>query len=263
MDLIQLEKKQKTAWITLNRVEKSNAFDDKFIALLTEQFNQLAQCSETMAIILNANGKHFSAGADLGWMKRMKDYSEQENLEDSLALAELLSTIYHHPKPVIASVQGCAYGGGAGLVAACDFAISEQNALFCFSEVKLGLIPAVISPYVIKAVGQRMAKKLFLTAERFDANQALNYQLVQEVCPENTLSTRTNQLAQQIVNNGPNALIACKKLVNDVSPFRIDQSLKTLTAKRIASQRVSNEGQEGLAAFFEKRQAQWMEQDNV
>lgn len=258
MKYILVEKNNKIATISLNRVEKYNAFDDQLIAELLQALDELTHCSQTAVIILRGNGKHFSAGADLGWMKRMIDYSQQENEQDSLALAELMSQLYHHPKPIIASAQGCAFGGGVGLIAACDFALCDESAQFCFSEVKLGLIPAVISPYVINAIGERLTKKLFLTAEKFSAQQALSYQLVQQVCANNELEQQTLQLAQQIVSNGPEAIQHSKKLVNDVSGHPMNDALKQLTAERIAERRTSPEGQEGLHAFFDKRKPNWL-----
>ena len=254
---VVIEKQDNIAWLTLNRIEKHNAFDDLMIELLIEKLKQLKSCQATRVIVLNANGKHFSAGADLNWMKRMKDYSEIENQNDALALAKLMDIIYQHPKPVIASMQGSAFGGGVGLIAACDLAICEQNSKFCFSEVKLGLIPAVISPYIIKAIGERVTKKLFLSGEIFNAQQALDYQLVDSICETDQLKTATLKLATQIANNGPQALIACKKLINEVSPLQIDNNLQNLTANYIAKCRTSDEGQEGLEAFFEKRPPQW------
>ena len=261
MSAIIITKKNDIAWVTLNRVEKHNAFDDEMIASLTQGFSDLAQEPTIKVIILNANGKHFSAGADLTWMKRMKDYDQAANEQDAMKLAKLMSTIYHHPKVVIAAVQGCAFGGGVGLVAACDFAICEKQAKFCFSEVKLGLIPAVISPYVIKAIGQREAKKTFFTAERFSAEKALSYQLVQAIFPFETLQQETENVAQQISRNGPEALKACKKLINDLAPLAVSEEVDKETSKRIASIRVSKEGQEGLNAFFEKRSPNWISQD--
>ena len=257
MDSILVEKKQQIAFVTLNRVEKYNAFDDSVIANLQAVFDGLQRCQQTRAIILKANGKHFCAGADLAWMKRMKDYSQADNYKDSLALAKLLNTIYEHPKPVVASVQGYAFGGGVGLIAACDFAICSEASKYSFSEAKLGLIPAVISPYVIKSIGQRNTKKLFLTAEIFSAKTALSLGLAQKVCKDEELSQKTLETVQAMIQNGPKALMACKRLVNDIASLTIDESILSLTAERIALHRVSQEGQEGLAAFFEQRQPQW------
>ncbi len=254
---VLLEKDNAIAFVTLNNIAKHNAFDDNMIALLTRQFEALAKCQTTRAIVLKAAGKHFCAGADLAWMKRMKAYSQAENQRDSLALAQLLKLIYQHPKPVIACVQGSAYGGGVGLIAACDFAVASASSTFCFSEVKLGLIPAVISPYVIKAIGERLTKQLFLTAETFNAAQAQSHQLIQVVCQEDSLLASTTQLAKKITRNGPNAINACKQLINDITPITLNSQLLEHTSERIATLRVSSEGQEGLSAFFEKRSPNW------
>jgi len=257
MDSVVVEKNNNIAFVTLNRIEKYNAFDDEMIENLSSIFKSLAECSATIAIVLKANGKHFSAGADLAWMKRMKNYSQADNFKDSKALAELLHNIYNNTKPVVASVQGCAFGGGVGLIAACDFAICTESSSFCFSETKLGLIPAVISPYVVKAIGQRQSKKLFLTAEKFNAEHALSYNLVQTVCRDNELADITLKIVNQMTKNGPNSLFASKKLINDIAPLPVTENIQNLTAERIALQRISAEGQEGLSAFFDKRQPKW------
>lgn len=254
---VLLEKKNNIAFITLNNQKKHNAFDDVIIKQLSLHFKALATCQTTRVIVLKANGKHFCAGADLNWMKRMKAYSMEDNQKDSLALAQLLSLIYHHPKTVIAAAQGYAFGGGVGLIAACDFAIATKTAVFCFSEVKLGLIPAVISPFVINAIGAKRTKKLFLTGEQFTAEQALDYQLVQTVCEPEKLDNITLIEATRVANNAPKALLACKTLVNHLTPLTIDEPVLTHTANLIATLRVSPEGQEGLTAFFDKRQPKW------
>ncbi len=178
IDNVLTDKNAGIAYVTLNNVAKHNAFDDRIITELTLRFENLAACKNTRAIVLRANGKHFCAGADLAWMKRMKSFSHQENHQDSLALANLLKLIFHHPKPVIASVQGSAFGGGVGLIAACDIAIATDVSTFCFSETKLGLLPAVISPYIIKAIGERQTKKLFLTTlnSKIFLNLLFNFQ---------------------------------------------------------------------------------------
>lgn len=254
METVIVSKQQHICYVTLNRIDKQNAFDDAMIARLTDEFEQLNQCQQTRVIILNSNAKHFSAGADLNWMKRMKAYSQAQNEADSMALAKLLSTIHHHSKPTIACVNGSAFGGGVGLIAACDIALCQAQSKFCFSEVKLGLIPAVISPYVIKAMGQRCVKKLFLTAEVFDADSAYHYQLIHQVCPDNELKNQTEHLANNIANNGPSAIKACKSLINTLAPIEINPSMERYTAQQIAQIRVSAEGQEGLSAFLEKRE---------
>lgn len=254
---VLIEKNGALTYVTLNNVAKHNAFDDKIIAELTQHFEDLAACKTTRVIILQANGNHFCAGADLAWMKRMKSYSFEENHQDSLALANLLKCIYHHPKPVIASVQGSAFGGGIGLIAACDIAIASDHSTFCFSETKLGLLPAVISPYIVKAIGGRQAKKLFLTAETFSAETALQLQLIHDTCHEETLHAKAEAIAHNIAQNGPKAVHASKQLLNDINPLQLTDQLLEYTSERIAALRVSDEGQEGLSAFFEKRAPNW------
>ena len=254
---VLLTKEQHIAFVTLNNIEKHNAFDDEIIKQLTHAFESLATCVNTRVIVLQASGKHFCAGADLNWMKRMKDFSMEDNQQDSLALAQLLSLMHHHPKTLIASVQGSAFGGGVGLIAACDFAVATEDSKFCFSEVKLGLIPAVISPFVINAIGSRLSKKLFLTAELFNANQALTYQLIQTICRDKELKDVTLKLAHKVANNAPIALEECKKLINHITLPDIDEEILKKTSHVIAALRVSKEGQEGLNAFLEKRQPKW------
>ena len=209
------------------------------------------------ALIIKANGRHFSAGADLAWMQRMAEFSEEENLKDALVLAEVMYTLYQSPKPTIAMVQGAAFGGGAGLVAACDIAIASTSARFCFSEVKLGLIPAVISPYVVKAIGERAAKHLFMTAETIDAAEAKRLQLVQHCVADEELWSFTLNYAEQISQLAPQAVRACKTLVKEVAGQIIDEKLMQQTAALIAKKRISAEGQRGLHAFLNKETPTW------
>ncbi|NQV42757.1 MAG: enoyl-CoA hydratase/isomerase family protein [Candidatus Marinimicrobia bacterium] len=243
--------------VTLNQPEIHNAFDEECIGQLTATFKDLDNDKSVRVLILDAAGKSFSAGADLNWMKKMAEYSYDENDKDSQALADLMSTLYQMKCPTIAAVQGSAYGGGVGLVACCDIAIASRNASFCFSEVKLGLIPAVISPFVVKAIGERAAKRYFITAERFDANRALELGLISESVDEGDLAARVMSIAELIIDNGPEAVIAAKELINDVSNKSLDDQLKMMTANRIAEMRASNQGKEGVNAFLEKRKANW------
>lgn len=239
--------------ITLNRVTKHNAFDNQ---LLTEMQNYLDAAmadAQVRVILLKANGKHFSAGADLAWMQTMTDFSEEENLKDALVLGNLMYTLNQSPKPTIAMVHGSAFGGGAGLAAACDICIAATSARFCFSEVKLGLIPAVISPYVVKAIGERSAKALFMSAEVFDAEKALALNLAQHCVTEDNLLEFSLNYAKQISKNAPEAVRAAKKLAAHVANKKIDEELVHYTAALIAQKRVSEEGQEGLKAFLNKR----------
>ena len=243
--------------LTLNRITKHNAFDDALLKSLQLTLDGAIADPQVRVIVLRANGKHFSAGADLSWMQRMANYSEEENIADAMVLARLMRTLYDCPKPTIAVVQGSAMGGGAGLVAACDIAIAATNARFCFSEVKLGIIPAVISPYVIKAIGERAAKWLFMTAEIFDAEQAKHLHLVQHCVNGDELWPFALDYAEKITKFAPEAVVDCKALVAKVSGETIDDQLCQETASLIAKKRVSREGQLGLHAFLNKETPNW------
>ncbi|NMP17755.1 enoyl-CoA hydratase/isomerase family protein [Thalassotalea sp. Y01] len=246
------------ATVTLNNPEKHNAFDDAVIARLTQVFTYLHGHDNVRAMILAANGKSFSAGANLGWMKRMADYSFDENLHDANALANMLKALNFINKPTIAKVQGAAFGGAVGLVSCCDIAIASDKASFCLSEVKLGLIPATISPYVVQAIGVKAARRYFQTAERFFANKALNIGLIDEVVAIDELDNATEAMVDTILANSPAAVEQAKQLVFDVAFKDVDEALLQDTSERIASIRVSAEGQEGLRSFFEKRQPAWI-----
>jgi len=246
------------ATLTLNRPELHNAFDDALIAELTAALRQLEANPAVRVVILAANGKSFSAGADLNWMRRMADYSDAENLADSRALAELMATLNHLAKPTIALVQGAAFGGGVGLVACCDIAIATPRASFCLSEVKLGLIPAVISPYVVAAIGERAARRYCLTAERFDATEALRLGLVHEIVEEEALRGSAARFCTTLLENGPTAISAAKELIFEVARQPLGPELREATARRIASIRASQEGREGLSAFLAKRKPSWI-----
>ena len=251
-DLLR-EQQEHTCIITLNRINKQNAFDDQLLHALQNALEAAIVNPSVRVIVLKANGKHFSAGADLNWMQRMANYTEAENIADALKLANVMYTLHSSPKPTIAMVHGAAFGGGAGLVAACDIAIAATNARFCFSEVKLGLIPAVISPYVIKAIGERAAKWLFMSAEPFDANQAKNLGLVHHCVDEAELLSFTVHYAKQLYPCMPEAVSQSKQLVDTVCGRAIDDGLLFETAQLIANKRVSVEGQNGLQAFLTKQ----------
>lgn len=246
--------------VKLNREHKQNAFDDQLIIELMGAFKKIAADPAARAVILCSEGKNFSAGADLAWMKQVAAYSHEENLLDAAGLAQMLKALNDIPVPTIARVQGAAFGGAVGLVACCDMAVAAERASFCLSEVKIGLIPATISPYVINAIGQRAARRYFVTAERFTANTAANLGLVAEVVADTDLDTYIDQLVSHILNNGPQAVRAAKKLINDVAGRPIDKALLVETGERIAERRAAAEGQEGLSAFLEKRQPQWVSQ---
>ena len=254
------------ATVTLNRPEKHNAFDDSVIAELTKAFQDINQMSHARVLVLASNGKSFSAGADLAWMKRMASYSYEENLADAEALAEMLRTLNFMSIPTIAKVQGAAFGGAVGLVACCDMAVASDRASFCLSEVKLGLIPATISPYVVDAIGARASRRYFQTAERFSAEQAKDLGLVSEIADMEQLNDQVEALIGALLSNGPVAMAAAKQLVFDVQNFApteqaLNNPLIKDTSERIAAIRVSEEGQEGLTAFFDKRKAAWLTQE--
>ena len=251
-DLLSTQQKN-TFIITLNRVDKQNAFDDHLLLALQNELDQAITNKTVRVIVLKANGKHFSAGADLNWMQQMVNYNEAENIADALKLANIMYSLHNSPKPTIAMVQGGAFGGGAGLVAACDSAIAATNAHFCFSEVKLGLIPAVISPYVIKAIGARAAKWLFMSAEPFDAQRAKALGLVHHCVDENELLAFTLNYAEQLYTCMPTAVAEAKQLVDAVCGKPINEALLLETATLIAKKRVSVEGQAGLRAFLTKQ----------
>lgn len=243
--------------ITLNRIEKHNAFDDILLNDLRQRLEEAAEQSEVRVIVIKANGRHFSAGADLTWMQRMAEFSEEENIADATVLAQLMATLHHHPKPTMVMIQGAAFGGGAGLVAAADIAIAANNARFCFSETKLGLIPAVISPYVIKAIGERAALALFMSAEIFDGERALQLGLVHHCTSEASLSSFTLDIAQHIAALPTGAVQETKSLVRLVAPLPLDEELQTLTAALIAKRRASEEAKKGVSAFLNKQIPKW------
>ncbi|GAC35425.1 enoyl-CoA hydratase/isomerase family protein [Paraglaciecola polaris] len=245
------------ATVTLNRPEVHNAFDDILIADLTRVFTQLGNNQTVRAVILAATGKSFCAGADLNWMKRMASYSYEQNLNDANNLAKMLYTLNTLPKPTIARVQGAAFGGAVGLVACCDMAVGSKLSKFCLSEVKLGLIPATISPYVIQAIGERNARRYFTTAEVFSSRRARRIGLLSEAVTEEELDVTIEGLLEHILKNGPCAVSAAKKLVFDVANRIPDEALRHTTSELIANTRVSAEGQEGLSAFLQKRRPNW------
>ena len=249
----------KVATVTLNRPDLRNAFNEHAIAELALAFDELGRSDTVRAIILGANGPAFCAGADLNWMKKMAGYSHEENQEDALRLADMLRTIYLCPKPTVAKVQGDCYAGGMGLVAACDIVVASENAGFCLSEVKLGLIPATISPYVIKAMGEQAARRYFLTAERFDAAEARRIGFAHEVVAADALDSTVAGVARALVNNSPNAVKEAKTLVRDIVGKTVDDALLLDTAGRIAAIRASLEGREGVASFLEKRKPTWLQ----
>ena len=244
--------------LTLSRPDVRNAFNDEVIAELKNAFTEAGQTADVRCVVLAAEGPAFCAGADLNWMRRMADYSRDENLADAGQLAAMLRAIYECPKPTIARVQGDVFAGGVGLVAACDMAVSVDTATYCLSEVKLGLIPATISPYVIRAMGARASHRYFLTAERFSAAEAHRVGLVHEVTTAEALDAKVAELTTALVSASPNAVRACKHLVQDVAEREIDDALVAHTVAGIADIRSSAEGKEGVQSFLQKRKPSWL-----
>ncbi len=254
---IELTHSSGLATITLNRPEVHNAFNAEVINELLTALAEIAN-GDARVFLLKANGKHFSAGADLKWMRETAKLSRHENIEDASQLAKLMQTLNSISIPTIACVQGAAFGGALGLISCADIALASTDAFFCLSEVKIGLIPAVISPYVINAIGQREARRYFLTAEKFNANDAQKLGLIHEVFEPNQLNDATNKLIDTLLKNSPNALKLAKELIFNVSNATTEQSVIEYTQELIAEVRVSPEGQEGLNAFFEKREPNWI-----
>ena len=245
--------------VTLNNPDKHNAFDDVLINDLTTAFQSLDVNVAVRAVILSAVGKSFSAGADLNWMKRVAASSQADNLRDATALGKLMRTLHGLSKPTIARVQGAALGGGVGLVACCDIAIGSSRASFSLSEARLGLIPAVISPYVIAAIGERAAHRYFLTAERFDAAEAFRLGLLHELAPDDdAMDDKINDIVTALLLCGPQAITESKHLISAVANQRIDDVVVADTTQRIARVRSSIEGKEGVSAFLDKRKANWV-----
>jgi methylglutaconyl-CoA hydratase len=246
------------ALVTLNRPEVHNAFDDALVVRLINELRQLEASDRVRVVLLTGSGRTFCAGADLAWMSRTAGYGQAENLADALGLAELMQTLDRLAKPTIALVQGPAYGGGVGLVACCDLAVAAPAARFRFSEVRLGLVPAVISPYVVTAISARAARRYFLTAEEFDAAEARRLGLVHEVVEENRLFEQARAWTDLLLKNGPRAMAAAKRLVREVARGPVDEEMRAATAERIAELRASDEGREGMSAFLEKRRPGWV-----
>ena len=249
-----------TTTVTLNRPDVRNAFNDEVITELTAVLLELGKRPEVRCVVLAGNGPAFCAGADLNWMKRMADYTREENLEDAGALARMLEVLYRIPKPTVGLVHGDTYAGGMGPVAACDIAVAADTVNFCLSETRLGLLPATISPYVIRAMGARAAHRWFLTAERFSAAEAHRIGFVHEVVPAEQLDAKVGEIVQGLVNAGPEAVKACKQLVHDVAEREITAGLVRRTVEGIADIRASDEGREGVRSFLEKRKPNWLPQ---
>ncbi len=260
MSTVTLEVTRDTtvARVFLNRPDVRNAFNDGVIAELAQTFKALAADSSLRCIVLGGRGKAFCAGADLSWMRAMADYDWDQNRADAAQLADMLWAIYSCPIPVVGRIQGDCYAGGVGLAAVCDVLVAVDAAHFCLSEARLGLLPATISPYVIRAMGEQAARRYFITAERFSAAQAQAFGFVHEVCTAESLDAKVDELVAALVANGPMAVRACKALVHDVAGRPIDDNLRAETARRIADIRASAEGCEGVQAFLNKRKSNWL-----
>jgi len=258
---ISITRRVGLVWMT--RPQVRNAFNETTIAELTEVFRTLGADPGVRAIVLAGEGPAFCAGADLDWMRRMSQYSRDENLADATKLATMLRTIYECPKPVIARVHGAAFAGGVGLVAACDIAVASLNAEFCLTETRLGLIPATIAPYVIRAMGPGNARRYFLTAEKFDAGAALRMGLVQSVVAADQLDATIDELLGALMLTSAEAVTEAKRLVRDLAFRPIDDVLVADTAERIASIRQSADGREGIASFLQKRKARWVAENEA
>jgi methylglutaconyl-CoA hydratase len=262
MTAIEIERQGPIGLVTMNRAERHNAFDDVLIGELTEALRSMEAEDGIRVVVLSGAGKSFSAGADLNWMKRMAGFSAEENRRDAMGLGALMRTLAHLRKPTIARVQGAAYGGGVGLVACCDIAVATQHAKFALSEAKLGLIPAVISPYVIAAIGERAARRYFLTAETFEAAEAWRIGLIHDMGgSEGDMDEKIGLIVDAILAGGPVAQREAKELIRAVSGRPVTSELIQDTAERIAKIRSSPEGREGVAAFLEKRRASWIPPD--
>ena len=257
-ETLKVDVNHRVAVVWLAREKVRNAFNEVSIADLTAAFEQLGRDDEVRAIVLAGRGPAFCAGADLDWMRRMADYSNAENQADAMKLATMLRTIYECPKPVIARVHGDVYAGGVGLVAACDISVTSLDANFCLSETKLGLIPATVGPYVLRAMGAHIARRYFLTAEKFSAAEAYRIGLVHDITPPEELDGKINEILGALMLTSANAVTEAKRLVRDLAGRTIDDTLIADTAKRIADIRTSDDGREGVRSFLDKRKPRWV-----
>ncbi|WP_371765618.1 enoyl-CoA hydratase/isomerase family protein [Massilia sp.] len=254
---LQLTQEGYVATVWLNRPDVRNAFNETSIAEIAQVFDMLDECTGVRAVVLAARGPAFCAGADLNWMRRMAGYSHAENVDDAGQLARMLRSIYRCAKPVVARIQGDCYAGGVGLAAACDVVVAAEGVKFCLSEVKLGLIPATISPYVIKALGEQAARRYFLTAEIIPAAEAHRIGFVHELAPDGALNERVAGIVRALLLASPNAVGEAKRLVQDVASRPVDDGLVADTVDRIADIRASDDGREGIQSFLDKRKPAW------
>lgn len=245
------------AYVTLNRPEVHNAFNDTMLTELTNLFTQIAKDNNIRIVVITGNGKSFCAGADVNWMKKIVNYTYEENIKDSNKIADCMYALYTLPQPTIARVNGHAIGGGMGFVGTCDIVISVDTAQFSLSEVKIGLVPACISPYIIRKVGEGGCREFFITGERLTAEKALKAGLVNSVVPIEKLDSAVEEIVNRLLSSGPNAIASCKELLRNVPQMNLEDA-KEYTVKVIAKLRVSEEGQEGMNAFLEKRKPKWV-----
>ena len=257
MNTLDIHIEGHVAKVFLNRPEVRNAFNDGVITELAETFTRLGQDPGVRAIVLGGHGKAFCAGADLNWMKSMAGYGWEDNRADATRLAEMLWAIYSCPLPVVGRLHGDCYAGGMGLAACCDVLVAAEGMHFCLSEARLGLLPATISPYVMRAMGEQAARRYFITAERFSAAQAREMGFVHELVAPDALDAKVDEIVALLVANGPAAVKACKRLVQDFAGREITPELRAETARRIADIRASDEGREGVQAFLNKREPAW------
>ncbi len=259
---IEYSRAENIARIIFNRPEVHNAFNSLMISELDVAFEKVMKDPSIRIVVLSGRGKSFCAGADIKWLRDIVNYSFEQNLEESLQLAEVLYKIYMLPKPTIAMVNGAAIGGGTGFLSVCDIAIAAEEAKFGLSEVKIGLVPAAISPYVVRKIGESKAREYFLTGHRISAQKALEIGLINEVVPKNKLEERVEELIEQFLASGPEAIASCKELILNVPRMSLED-VKAYTARMIANLRISDEGQEGMSAFLEKRKPRWTPSKNA
>ena len=254
---IEVNLKDQVLWVALNREEVRNAFNEVMISELLDVLRTTREDRSLRVLVLTGKGKAFCAGADLNWMKKMKDFSYEENYKDALELADLMYELYTYPKPTIARVNGASIGGSNGLVAACDIAIASHRAEFSLSEVKIGLVPACIGPYLIRRIGERACRYLFLTGERISADEARSLGLVNEVVTHSNLDRRIEEKIATLLTSGPHALSISKQLLTSLPLMPLEEA-REYTARTIAELRCGEEAQEGMSAFLEKRKPGWM-----
>jgi methylglutaconyl-CoA hydratase len=255
-ETVEVRTENQVAWVALNRPDVRNAFDEVMIAELTRVLDSVEKDASARVLVLTGKGKAFCAGADLNWMKKMKRFTVEENYKDALDLAELMLKLYNLPKPTIAMVNGASIGGSNGLVAACDMAVASHRAEFSLSEVKIGLVPACIGPYLLKKVGEAACRQLFLSGERISADQAKDLGLVNDVVTHANLAARVKEKIANLLTSGPHALAVSKELLAKISQMPLSEA-KDHTARVIAELRTGDEAQEGMAAFLEKRKPKW------